>query len=93
MNIYVKAPAARLHYARDWGAIHGAEQSILSSEWRVEPDENDGLVVVEDALDGQVASVAVSGGKAGCSYDLVNRITLLNGDIDERAISFRVEAR
>lgn len=93
MNIYVKAPGARVNYAHDWGAAYLDGPSIVVSEWRVEPEEEGGLAIAEEALTGAVATVTVEGGHAGAIYDLINRVELSDGEIDERAISFRVEAR
>lgn len=90
MTLYLKAPDARVSYKLDWGTRYA---SILMSEWRVEPDEEDGLFVVGSSFEGTVASALVEGGRAGSGYDLVNRVTLGSGEIDERSISFRVEAR
>lgn len=93
MTLYLKAPQARVDYRIDWGARHLGPWLITHSEWRVEPVEAGGLTVAAHAHDGRVTSVTVTGGAAGHVYDLINRITLSNGEVDERALSFRVEAR
>ena len=93
MTLYLKAPQARVDYRIDWGARHLGPWLITDSVWRVEPTAPDGLTVAAHAHDGRVTSVTVTGGEAGHVYDLINRITLSNGEVDERAISFRVEAR
>ncbi len=93
MTLYLKAPDARVHYAHDWGASYLNGETIVASDWRVEPQEADGMTVTDQNREGKVTSAAVEGGTPGSSYDLINRIELSNGEIDERAISFRVEAR
>lgn len=97
MTLYLKAPQARVDYRIDWGARHLGPWLITDSAWRVEPAAPDGslnhLAVAAHAHDGRVSSVTVTGGVHGHIYDLINRITLSNGEIDERAVSFRVEAR
>ena len=97
MTLYLKAPQARVDYRIDWGARHLGPWLITDSVWRVEPAPQNaaenGLTVAAHAHDGRVTSVTVTGGEAGHIYDLINRITLSNGEIDERAVSFRVEAR
>jgi hypothetical protein len=101
MTLYLKAPQARVDYRIDWGARHLGPWLITDSAWRVEPvPQNPGengslnhLAIAAQAHDGRVSSVTVTGGEAGHIYDLINRITLSNGEVDERAVSFRVEAR
>jgi hypothetical protein len=41
----------------------------------------------------QHTSATLTGGLAGRIYRITNRITLTDGQIDERSISLRVEAR
>ncbi len=93
MTLYLKAPQARVDYRIDWGARHLGPWLITDSVWRVEPSDPGALQIAAHAHDGRVSSVTVTGGTAGHIYDLINRITLSNGEIDERAVSFRVEAR
>lgn len=93
MSVYVKAPDARVDYRIDWGARHLGPWLITHSVWRVEPVEPGGLTVEGDSHDGRVTAVSISGGVAGHLYDLINHVTLSNGEQDERALSFRVEAR
>ena len=93
MTLYLKAPQARVDYRIDWGARHLGPWLITDSAWRVEPAQENGLTVAAHAHDGRISSVTVTGGVSGHIYDLINRITLSNGEIDERAVSFRVEAR
>jgi hypothetical protein len=93
MTVYLKAPAARVTYAHDWGARYLDRHSIVASQWRIEPEEADGVEIIEQAREGGVTSAIIAGGRPGAIYDLVNRIELSNGEIDERSISFRVEAR
>jgi len=42
-------------------------------------------------MTGTVTSVTVTGGLAGRHYRLTNRVTLSNGNVDERTLVLRVD--
>lgn len=93
MSLIVKDPDSRIDYRVDWGAAYLGANLIAASQWQVVPVEPLGLAVLASSHDGLSAVVTISGGRQGGSYALTNRVTLTNGEIDERSISVRVEPR
>jgi hypothetical protein len=93
MAFEVKDPGARVDYLIDWGADYLDGQHLTASSWHVEPQIPGGLAVLGHAHDLVSAKVTVGGGAAGELYQLTNRITLSDGQIDERSIAVRVDAR
>lgn len=92
MNLYAKDPQGRIDHELDWSA-YLAGQAIVASAWTVAPDEEGGVAVDAQAFEPQRASVRLSGGRVGRLYRVTNRVTLSDGQIDERSIHFRVEER
>lgn len=93
MSLMVKDPGARIDYAVDWGAAYLDGQAVSASSWAVEPDEAGGIAIAAHAFDAARASVTLSGGMIGRLYRVTNRVTLTDGQIDERSIALRVEQR
>lgn len=92
MSFYLKDPGSRVDYAMDWrGYLDG--QIIVASAWSVSPDDEGGIAVEAESFDLEQAAVTLSGGVAGQIYAVVNRVTLSDGAIDERALTIRVEER
>ncbi|BBF69839.1 MULTISPECIES: hypothetical protein [Sphingomonadaceae] len=92
MSLYVKDPQARVDHAIDWSA-YLAEQSLVASLWTVTPEEAGGLMVEADAFEAQRSTVRLGGGVVGRIYRLTNRVTLSDGQVDERSVTMRVEER
>ncbi|MEC3949785.1 phage fiber-tail adaptor protein [Sphingobium sp. HWE2-09] len=92
MSLYVKDPQARVDHAIDWSA-YLAGQSLVASQWTVSPQEMGGVVVEGAAFQAQRSSARLSGGVAGRVYRLTNRVTLSDGQVDERSVTMRVEER
>ncbi len=93
MSLYLKDPQARIDYAIDWSAAYLDGQAIAASLWTISPDDPDAIGVLASTFDAQRTSATLSGGKSGCIYRITNRVTLTDGQIDERSISLRVEGR
>lgn len=93
MSLFVKDPDSRIDYCVDWGAAFLGTQLIVTSNWTVSPEQEGGLSVAASAHDGRKATVTLTGWRPGASYALVNRITLSNGEVDERSVAVRVEQR
>ncbi|PXW78135.1 hypothetical protein C7451_103243 [Blastomonas natatoria] len=93
MSLLVKDPDSRTDYRVDWGAAYLGANLVSASQWQVIPAEPDGLTVLASGHDGLSALVTIAGGRSGASYALTNRVTLTNGEIDERSITVRVEHR
>ena len=93
MSLFVKDPDSRIDYRVDWGAAYLGANLIAASQWQVVPQEQDGLAIAASSHDGVSTLASLTGGREGCSYALTNRVTLTNGEIDERSIAIRVEQR
>lgn len=93
MGFYLKAPAASIDYAVDWGAGYLAGETLAASSWHILPEETGGLSVAAESLDGARAAATLSGGIAGHVYRVTNRATFSDGREDERSIAVRVDAR
>lgn len=92
MSLYVKDPQARVDHAIDWSA-YLAQQSLVASLWTVSPQEDGGLQVEDAVFEAQRSSARLSGGIVGRVYRLTNRVTLSDGQVDERSVTMRVEER
>ena len=93
MSLFVKDPDSRIDYRVDWGAAYLGANLIAASQWQIHPAEPDGLAIAATGHDGLGTLVTLTGGRDGASYALTNRVTLTNGEIDERSIAIRVEQR
>lgn len=88
MSRFNKDPDARLDYMVDWTSWL-SEDTIANSEWIVPS----GLVYEADANTDTTATVWLSGGDLGSSYDVVNRITTAAGRIDDRTIIIKIRQK
>jgi hypothetical protein len=93
MSVYVKDKAAVVDYTVDWGAGYLAGETVVESEFAVEPVETGGLDVDSESHDGQRASATLSGGIEGHVYRVSNRIGTSGGREDERSLTIRIGAR
>ncbi|MFQ5783623.1 MAG: hypothetical protein ACE5H8_02215 [Alphaproteobacteria bacterium] len=83
-----KDPDAVLPYRIDWTAWLAGD-SIAASAWIVPA----GLTKVGEAIEGDVAVVTLSGGTAGETYVVTNRITTTDGRTDDRSFTLRAAER
>ena len=85
-----KAPNESFSYVIDWADALGAD-TISSSEWTIET----GVVKDTDSVPvGETTTkIDLSGGTAGTTYQLINKITTIGGDIFERHIYIVVQNR
>ncbi len=93
MAIMVKDPDARIDFEFDWLAACPDGQAVVASNWTVVPGEAGGVVVAAAAYDLMQSTVTLTGGVAGHVYRVSNRVTLSDGQIDERSVTIRVEER
>lgn len=93
MGLTIKDPGARIEHVLDWGAAYLSGQAIIASAWSIVPDEPGGVTVASHSFDATRASVTLIGGREGVSYRATNRVTLSDGQIDERSLTLRVEQR
>lgn len=66
------------------------EETLITSVWRVEPDEGSpaGAQVDASSFDSTTATVRVSGGTPGNVYRVINRVTTSFNNTDERTVVF-----
>ena len=85
MSAYSKDPAERLDYVFDW-SLWLADDTISSSVMTVDA----GLTKVSDTNSTTTATVWLSGGTLGRTYEIVNRIVTAGGRIGERTITITI---
>ena len=85
---FTKDPDAILDYSVDWAKWLAGDQ-INTSDWTVPV----GLAKTLDAATATKATVWLSGGDAGQSYTVTNRITTAGGRTEDRSFIVKVENR
>lgn len=93
MTMMVKDPGTRIDFEFDWTAAYSDGAAIVASDWSVLPAEAGGVSVAGAAHGLLQTTVTLTGGVAGRLYRVTNRVTLSDGQIDERSVSMRVEER
>ena len=93
MAMMVKDPDARIDFEFDWRAACPGGQAVVASSWTVMPDVAGGVIVAAAAHDLMQSTATLSGGVAGHIYRVTNRVTMSDGQIDERSVTMRVEER
>jgi hypothetical protein len=93
MTMMVKDPDSRIDFEFDWAVAYPDGQAVIASAWTVVPDEAGGVAVAGAAHDLMRATATLAGGVAGRVYRVTNRVTLSDGQIDERSMTVRVEER
>lgn len=82
---FVKDPQAILDYAINWATWLGAD-AISSSVW----EADDGITIVSHSHDATTATVWLSGGTHGVTYNLTCHIVTAAGREDDRTITVKV---
>ena len=85
---FTKDPNAVLDYTIDWTRWLAGDQ-VATSEWL----PSTGLTKMADTKTASSATVWLSGGTAGQSYTVTNRITTTGGRTEDRSVTIRVEER
>jgi hypothetical protein len=85
---FTKDPNAILDYSIDWTRWLAGDQ-IAASEWIVAS----GLTKMADSTTATSATVWLSGGTAGQSHIVTNRMTTAAGRTEDRSFTIRVEER
>ena len=93
MAMMVKDSDARIDFEFDWFAACPEGQAVVASSWTVVPGEAGGIVVAATAYDLTQSTATLTGGIAGRIYRVTNRVTMSDGQIDERSMTVRVEER
>ena len=84
ISTFIKDPNAIQDFNVDWtDALEG--DTISSSSWTVPA----GITQTSDFYTGTVATIWLSGGTAGTSYELTNRIVTAAGRTDDQTIKIR----
>ena len=84
----LKDPDAILDYAFNWALWLGTDV-ISTSTWILDT----GLTKVSDTNTSTLATVWISGGTAGATYNITNRITTAGGRTEDRSFSIRCQQR
>ena len=85
---WMKDPSAVLEYINDWSDWLNGD-TIVTSTWTAPT----GITKTSEANSTTTATVLLSGGTAGTSYVVVNRIVTAAGRTDERSLTFYVTNR
>lgn len=93
MAMMVKDPDARIDFEFDWHAACPDGQAVVASQWTVIPGDAGGVTIAAAAHDLTRSTVTLAGGIAGRVYRVTNRVTISDGQIDERSVTIRVEER
>lgn len=88
MSRFNKDPDARLDYMVDWTSWLDGD-TITNSVWVVP----DGITDEADTFTDTTATIWLSGGSLGSSYEVVNRITTAAGRIDDRTITIKIRQK
>jgi hypothetical protein len=78
-------PSDRLDYTINWSRLLSGD-TIVTSTW----DVPTGIVAVNSVFSENATSVMLSGGTAGQSYEITNRITTVGDKIIERSFTLNV---
>ena len=93
MTMVVKDPDARIDYEFIWGTAYPDGQAVTTSAWTCVPDEAGGVAVAAASHDLDRTVATLAGGVAGHVYRISNRVTMSDGQVDERSMTLRVEER
>jgi len=86
---FVKDVHALLDFSVDWSAWLADAETISTSEWTVP----DGLTKGAESDAAGVATVWLSGGTAGVTYRVRNKVSTSDSRVDERSFFVRVTER
>ncbi len=84
--MFTKDPDAELDYRRDWSKWLPEGDTIETSTWLVP----DGITSESESHDDTTATIWLSGGTVGQSYEITNRITTTEGRTDDRTFTVAI---
>lgn len=87
-QFYVQGPTETIEYQILWSEVLPENTTISTSEW-----SGDGVVLTNEALEGDFTAVVVSGGTSGKRYTLKNSITLDNNEVYDDSIFIYFEEK
>lgn len=85
-NRFIKDPDATIDFSVDWTDWLGTD-TIVTSTWTVPT----GLTSVTETNTTKIATIFLSGGTTGSSYEIINRITTAEGRTDDRTLLIVVQ--
>lgn len=85
MQTFIKDPNAVLDYQVNWVTWLGSD-TIATSTWTVPT----GITKASESNTTTTATVWISGGTAGTSYEIVNRIVTAGGRTEDRTLTIMV---
>ena len=83
---FTKDPDATLDYQINWAAWLADDDTISNSSFISNSDD---ITVESSSFTDTTSTVWLSGGQAGSSYEITNRITTTLGRIDDRTIKIK----
>ena len=87
---FVKDPDAVLDYGNNWAAwLSDVSDTIATSTWAAET----GITIDSETETTTAATVWLSGGTVGDSYDVTNSIVTAAGRKDDRTITITIQER
>lgn len=87
LTTFSKDPNATLDYSMDWSNWLASGESLTCSVWtRTSTD----IVETNTSLTTSVATIWLTGGSAGSTYSIANKVGTSGGRIDERTIDIKV---
>lgn len=89
MATFIKDPNASLQYGVSWASWLAAGEQITTSTWIVPA----GITGGTQSNTTTAATIRLSGGTAGQSYAITNRISTNQGNTDDRTITIVVRDR
>jgi hypothetical protein len=84
---YEKDPNAILDYEIDWAAQWLSGDTIQTSTWIVPS----GITKVTDTSTTTTATIWLSGGTVGTTYEVTNRITTAGGRTQDQTLVFKIK--
>ena len=92
---FIKDPDAILDYGVTWAAwLAEVGDTLATSAWSIITAATaPPLAIDSDVSDTTIATVWLSGGKAGTKYALLNRITTVGGRQDDRTVYVKVKEK
>jgi hypothetical protein len=90
VRTYSKDPDASLDYGFDWSEWLASGDTIATSTWISTPV---GLTIYDTAFGDDATLCWISGGTDGTTYLVTNRITTLDGRIEDRTFELVVAQR
>lgn len=90
-QIFAHDPDSDLDYQIDWAAWLATGDSIASSTWTVPAGLTAGTGAQAPTHTATTATIWLSGGTAGITYQVTDHVTTVQGRADDQSIYLRVQ--